>query len=147
MESYNQRVGNIAFVGASDANNGITNFVSNTNSSLDKNVLGVNYNGSVVESFYHPYNAIFSDDVKRFHLKNKKDSKNLLLFFASTIYKQKQKYMYAYKFNSERMKRQFIMLPVNSDGEPDYKFMEDYISNITYNKYNNYITYAKSQIC
>ena len=41
--------------------------VSNTNNSLDRNVLGVNYNGSVVENFYHPYEAIFSDDVKRIH--------------------------------------------------------------------------------
>ena len=34
--------------------NGITNFVSNSNDSLDSNVLGVNYNGSIVENFYHP---------------------------------------------------------------------------------------------
>ncbi len=46
--------GDRAFIGASDANNGITAFVGNTNSSLDSNVLGVNYNGSVVENFYHP---------------------------------------------------------------------------------------------
>lgn len=53
------------FIGAADSNNGITNFASNTNKLLDKNVLGVNYNGSVVENFYHPYECIFSDDVKR----------------------------------------------------------------------------------
>ena len=40
--------GNIPFIGATDSNNDITNFVSNTNVSHDKNVLGVNYNGSVV---------------------------------------------------------------------------------------------------
>ena len=61
--------GNKPFIGATDNNNGITEFVSNTNISEDCNVLGVNYNGSVVENFYHPYTCIFSDDVKRFQTK------------------------------------------------------------------------------
>ncbi|MBQ0051348.1 MAG: N-6 DNA methylase [Treponema sp.] len=73
LTSANMKSGNRPFVGASDSNNGITNFVSNENKSIDKNVLGVNYNGSVVENFYHPYECIFSDDVKRFHLKNWKE--------------------------------------------------------------------------
>ena len=42
-----------------NSDNGVTAFVSNKNKSLDVNVLGVNYNGSVVENFYHPYEAIF----------------------------------------------------------------------------------------
>lgn len=44
--------GNKPFIGATDSNNGVTAFVSNSNISEDRNVLGVNYNGSVVESFY-----------------------------------------------------------------------------------------------
>ncbi len=51
--------GNKPFIGATDSNNGITAFVSNTNTSEDSNILGVNYNGSVVDNFYHPYKAIF----------------------------------------------------------------------------------------
>ena len=35
------------FIGATDSNNGLTRFVGDTNSSLDSNVLGVNYNGNV----------------------------------------------------------------------------------------------------
>ena len=35
--------GNIPFIGATDSNNGITEFIANKNT-LDKNVLGVNYN-------------------------------------------------------------------------------------------------------
>ena len=146
LESYNQQSGNIPFIGATDSNNGITNFVSNTNSSLDKNVLGVNYNGSVVCNYYHSYKCIFSDDVKRFHLKNKKDRKDILLFFSTIIYQQREKYRYAYKFNAERMKRQYIMLPTNKNNEPDYEYMEDYIQNIIFNKYNDYIQYSNQKI-
>ena len=61
--------GDRPFIGALDNNNGVARFVSDTNESLDKNVLGVNYNGNgMVIGFYHPYECIFSDDVKRFHL-------------------------------------------------------------------------------
>ncbi|MGH2182981.1 restriction endonuclease subunit S, partial [Enterococcus faecalis] len=69
LTTSNMIQGEIPFVGASDSNNGITNWISNTNSSSDKNVLGINYNGSVGEVFYHPYIATFSDDVKRLKLK------------------------------------------------------------------------------
>ena len=112
------------FIGASDANNGITAFVGTTNPSLDSNVLGVNYNGSVVESFYHPYEALFSDDVKRLHLKDHPDNKYILLFIKVAILKQKSKFEYGYKFNGDRMARQHIMLPVTEDGRPDYGYME-----------------------
>lgn len=66
------------FIGASDSNNGVTAWVNNTNESLDSNVLGVNYNGSVCETFFHPYECIFSDDVKRLHLKSGVDSKYII---------------------------------------------------------------------
>lgn len=73
--------GNRPFIGALDNNNGVARFVSDTNESLDKNVLGVNYNGNgMVIGFYHPYECIFSDDVKRFHLKHHEDNEFVLLF-------------------------------------------------------------------
>ena len=65
LTKENQSSGKRPFVGATEYNNGITSFVDNSNASLDSNVLGVNYNGSVVENFYHSYECIFSDDVKR----------------------------------------------------------------------------------
>lgn len=130
--------GNIPFVGSSDSNNGITNFVSNTNESEDSNVLGVNYNGSVVENFYHPYTAIFSDDVKRLSLKNVEGNKYLYLFLKSCILQQKSKYQYSYKCNEKRLKRQKIMLPIKIDDEPDYEYMEQYIKNIVTRKLEKY---------
>ena len=127
LTKANMRPGNRPFVGATSTNNGITNWVSNTNGSLDRNVLGVNYNGSVGYAFYHPYECIFTDDVKRLHLKNHKDGRRVLQFFAVAIAQQAKNHDYGYKFNGERMERQNIMLPVNAEGEPDYAFMEAYI--------------------
>lgn len=119
--------GNKPFIGASDSNNGITAFVSNSNISEDSNILGVNYNGSVVENFYHPYTCLFSDDVKRFRLKSIEGTKYHYLFFKTVILQQKCKYAYGYKFNEQRMQKQIILLPVNTSELPDYDFMEQYI--------------------
>ena len=136
LTKENMQEGKIPFIGSVDSNNGITNFVSNINNSLDSNVLGVNYNGSVCEAFYHSYECIFSDDVKHLSLKNCKGNKFIYLFFKTIIYKQKVKFTYGYKFNGNRMKRQLIMVPVNKQGKPDYDYMEQYIKNIMMKKYN-----------
>ncbi|WP_156008953.1 restriction endonuclease subunit S [Streptococcus ruminantium] len=127
LTKANQELGERPFIGASDSDNGVTSFVSNENKSLDENVLGVNYNGSVVENFYHPYQAIFSDDVKRLKWKDKKGNKYTYLFLKEMILSQKVKYAYGYKFNGERMKRQKIMLPVTEAGLPDYGYMKSYM--------------------
>ena len=119
--------GMIPFIGASDSNNGITEFISNINKSLDENVLGVNYNGSVVENFYHPYRAIFSDDVKRIKIKISNANQYHYLFLKTIILKQKEKFAYGYKFNGERMSVQKILLPTTDEGQPDWDFVENYM--------------------
>ena len=127
LTKADMKVGKRPFIGATDSNNGITAWVDNTNESLDKLVLGVNYNGSVVETFFHPYECIFSDDVKRLHLKNGITSYHVMLFLKTMIIQQKVKFEYGYKFNEKRMQRQKILLPVAEDNSPDWQFMEEYM--------------------
>lgn len=133
-------MGNRPFVGASEVCNGITEFVDNTNDSTDKNVLGVNYNGSVGFSFYHPYEALFSDDVKRVRWKDEKaNNKYTLLYLSTAIAQQRSKYAYGYKFNAKRMKRQIIMLPSLAEGIPDYAYMEHTMRMIEYDTLKTYL--------
>lgn len=135
--------GDIPFIGSTDSNNGITSWIATPNASFDKNVLGVNYNGSVVEGFYHGYGCVFSDDVKRLHLKNHEDNKYIFLFLKTVILQQKSKYTYGYKFNGKRMERQKILLPVDESGNPDYTYMEQYGRQIMMLKYQQYLDYRK----
>lgn len=139
LTKADMKEGDMPFIGASDSNNGITNFVANKNSSLDSNVLGVNYNGSVVENFYHPYKAIFSDDVKRLELKKMEGNQFIYLFIKTIILKQKLKFQYAYKFNEARMRRQKLLLPINENGNPDFDYMENYVKKMEYEKLRKYI--------
>ncbi|MDF3004091.1 MAG: hypothetical protein K0S22_563 [Oscillospiraceae bacterium] len=140
LTKADMRPGDRPFVGATDSNNGVTEYVSNSNQSLDSNVLGVNYNGSVGECFYHPYECLFSDDVKRFRLKQVQQNKYLSLFCKVIILQQKSKYRYGYKFNERRMRRQKITLPVDDAGNPDYVYMEQYMKNIETEQRNKYIS-------
>lgn len=134
--------GDRPFIGALDNSNGVARFVSDKNDSLDKNVLGVNYNGNgMVIGFYHPYECIFSDDVKRFHLKEWKDDPFILLFMKTAILMQKKKFGYLYKFNAERMAHTSIMLPVTEDGKPDYELMESFGRKLMASKYNQYLDF------
>lgn len=92
----------------------------------------MNYNGNgVCLGFYHPYECIFSDDVKRFHVKNNKGNEFIYLFLKVAIQQQKSKFGYLYKFNATRMARQAIMLPSVNGGEPDFTFMELFGMSIT----------------
>lgn len=145
LEKRNMTGGKRPFVGASDSNNGVTAFVSNSNESIDSNVLGINYNGSVCETFYHPYECIFSDDVKRLHLRDHEDNEAILLFLGRIIKQQKVKFEYAYKFNEQRMRRQTVLVPISDEGTPDYAYMEQYAKNMMLRKYQQYLDYLDVQ--
>lgn len=133
--------GKIPFIGASDSNNGITAFITNQNSSLDKNVLGVNYNGSVVENFYHPYECLFSDDVKRLKIKSEYPDKYAYLFLKAAILQQKSKYQYGYKFNATRMSRQKILLPAIDTQQPNWSYMSNYMRQIELRQIIRYLSF------
>lgn len=146
LTKADMRPGKTPFIGASDCNNGITAFVSNTNNSYKANVLGVNYNGSIAESFFHPYAALFSDDVKQFEIKVKNPTKYMYLFLKTVILQQKSKFAYGYKFNEQRMRRQIILLPVSSDGDPDWHFMEEFIKERESGLMAKYMTFIQREI-
>ena len=149
LTKADMQIGNRPFVGATDnfINNGITEWVNNANESIDQNLLGVNYNGSVGEVFYHPYECIFSDDVKRLHLKKQLDSKYILLFIKTAILQQKVKYAYGYKFNEQRMLKQPIMLPCTPEGTPDWQYMESYMRHIESQQIVKYLQHYKTCSC
>lgn len=141
LETRNKIPGSTPFVGAADNGNGVTGFVGNKNESMDENVLGVNYNGAPCIAFYHPYQCLFTDDVKRLSLRFGKNNKFVLLFFAVIVGMQRSKYSYGYKFNEKRMLRQKLMLPISAEGNPDYDYMEQYAKNMMIRKYRQYLDF------
>lgn len=127
-----RKKGNIPYITATANNNGIGYFVGNSNQTLEANCLSVNRNGSVGYAFYHEYPALFSNDCRKLRLNN--PSKFVGIFISQQITRQKEKYGYGYKMGTARLKRQKIMLPINTNGQPDYEYMEHYIKKIEYQK-------------
>ena len=136
--------GNIPFVGATEYNNGITEFYSyqnilnssktgkEPNESINKkifqgNCLCVTNNGSVGFAYYQKTSFTCTHDVNPLYLKKHKLNKYIAMFLIAAIEKQRVCFMYARKWRPCRMIKSKLMLPVNSKGEPDYKFMEEYI--------------------
>lgn len=131
--------GNLPYITSGASNNGIGYFVGNDNSSKSKDIISVNRNGAVGYAFYHPYEALFGNDTRRVipNYKNKYSS----LFLSHMITMQKEKYGYGLKMGSARLKRQKIMLPVDKENQPDWKFMENYMKQVEFNQLTKLINY------
>jgi len=133
---FNQKAGNIPYVSSSALNNGVDNFVSNSNVRLFSNCLTIANSGSVGASFYHPYTFVASDHVT--HLKNTNLNKYVYLFIATMTQRLSDKYNFNREINDKRISKERIILPVNDNDEPDFYYMEQYTKNIMIKLYSKY---------
>lgn len=117
--------GLVPYITATANNNGIGYFVANNNETLESGCLSVNRNGSVGYCFYHPYQALYGNDTRK--LRPKKNNRYISLFISMCITKQREKYGYGYKMGTGRLKRQRILLPVDTNNNPNWAFMEAYM--------------------
>ncbi len=123
-------LGKVPFVTSTDSNNGVTDFISE-NPSHQGNVIGVNRNGSVGLAFYQSEAFCSTEDVHIFIPKFKMNAYTAM-YLCTLIKKESYRFSYGRKWGIERMKESFIKLPVNSEGIPDWQFMEDYIKSLPY---------------
>lgn len=142
----NQISGNVPYVSSTAMNNGVDNFIQYDSKKMRKfkNCLSVANSGSVGSSFYEPFEYIASDHVT--HLKNDKFNQYIYFFIATMTNRWSQKYNFNREINDPRISREKILLPVNSNDEPDYIYMEKYIKNIFYKKYSDYLEYVKKAV-
>lgn len=111
------------FVGASEKNNGITDYAA-VDALHPAGVMTVVYNGnSVGFAFYQPTSFYASDDVNVLY-PLKPMSKWALLFIATLIKHQRPRFTYGYKWTLARMQATSIRLPATSSGDPDLEYMQ-----------------------
>lgn len=126
LKSEDHVPGRMPYVSSSVMNNGVDNFVSNTQKvRIFSNCLSLANSGSVGSSFYEPFAFVASDHVT--HLKNEQYNKYHYLFIAALTSRLSKKYNFNREINDNRISREKIMLPVDESGNPDYAFMEQYI--------------------
>ena len=136
-----QKVGDMPYVSSTALNNGVDNFIGNeVGVRKYDNCLSLANSGSVGACFYEPYEFVASDHVT--HLKGNY-SKYAYLFMSCMLNRLSEKYNFNREINDTRIKREKVFLPVNSKGEPDYKFMEDYMKYLEQKKLLEYLEYIK----
>lgn len=122
--------GDIAYIGASSFNNGITNHISNKEHIHPAGCLTVTYNGSDIgRTFYHDYIFWATDDVNVLY-PNFEINKYIALFIAPIIKSIGQNYVYKDKWQIEEMKESLIPLPTKNDHTPDWEYMADYMKSM-----------------
>lgn len=123
----NSYKGNVPFVSASSAFNGITTYVDSDNPEKG-NKITVARNGSVCSAFYQSQDFCASpDDIRVFELKGAKLNRYNALFLCTLIEKEKYRFAYGRKFGTKRMKEHLIKLPVDNNGNPDWNWIEKFV--------------------
>lgn len=141
LKSENHIPGKMPYVSSSALCNGVDNFVANTEKvRIFSNCISLANSGSVGSSFYEPFSFVASDHVT--HLKNEKYNRYHYLFIAAIMNRLSQKYNFNREINDNRISREKIMLPIDTKGNLDLDFMEQYIKereSQLIQKYKNFI--------
>ena len=133
--------GKVPRITCSAINNGLDNFYSNE-ATEKANVLTVD-SATIGAIFYQPHSFIATDHVEIIYKENGFDATEALFMKTAIHNSTGEKYQYGYKFSQARIKKQKVLLPVNEHGDPDYEYMEQYIKNILFKKYNQYLKFIE----
>ena len=139
----NRKNGKIAYITRKELNNGLDGFIDYESDFLNNDYPVLTIGNETAEPFVQCYP--FFTGTKVNILKPKQElSASVLSFVAVSLKQHKSKYSYSFTINSTRLKKQVILLPVNPDGLPDWRFMEDFMKQIEKNKISTVITYYKN---
>lgn len=117
-------------VSTSFFNNGVVGYIDVGKKLFKGNLLTVACNGAAIgEAYYQKRSFYATADVNV--LKPKFSLNQCIGLFLVTIIKnEKYRFNYGRKWGKDRMKETLIKLPQTSSGEPDWKFMENYIRSL-----------------
>lgn len=136
----NRQSGKTAYVTRKEQLNGIDGFIDYPKDFLNKDYPVITIGNETAEPFVQTYP--FFTGTKVNILKPKQPlSPRILFFIATSLKKHKSKYSYSFTINSTRLKKQNILLPVDSDELPDWLFMENFIKQIEADKIQTVLNY------
>lgn len=122
--------GTTLYVGASAVNNGVTDAI-NSEPNFGPKFLTVAYDGSIGETFYHEQSVYVGEKVQAL-LPKKPINMWVGLYLATIIRFEGWRFNYGYKWNSTRMKKTTVRLPVTPAGEPDWEYMERFMQGLPF---------------
>ena len=145
LTKANQIDGEIPYISSTALNNGVDNFIGNTEKvRKSDNDLTLANSGSVGACFYHNYEYIASDHVTSLKLPNGSDT--VYKFISVILGRLEEKYSFNREINDTRIKREKILLPIDKGGNPNWFYMENFIKNIEQKQIKNVLQYLDKYI-
>lgn len=135
-----QKDGEMPYVSSTANNNGVNNFIDNSSDvRIFENCLTLANSGSVGSTFFHHYQFVASDHITALQIE--KNNKYVYLFLSTLLKRLEEKYSFNREINDKRIQREKIVLPVHSDGKPDWQFMEDFMRQIEKDQIKTILNY------
>lgn len=141
INKSNLKIGKTPRITVTSQNNGVDNYwyTDDNNKREFENFISVNFLGN---AFYQKGKATLDMKVHALKLIDRELNENLALFLITAINNNTKDSSYGNQLSSTDLPRKSILLPINEDGEPDYKFMENYIKEIEIKKRKEYSVYC-----
>ena len=137
--------GIVPYVSSTANNNGVDGYIEAIEGTRTfENCISLANSGSVGTAFYEPFVFVASDHVTS--LKRENTSQYVYLFLTAVLEQQGSNFNFNREINDLRIRKMRIMLPVNSNDEPDYQFMEDYMKELMVAKRKQYQEYVEQRL-
>lgn len=98
------------------------------------NSISVNKDGSVGEAFYQEEDFCANSHIIALTPKFE-NNRYVSTFLITVIKKEKYRYNFGRAWGLNRMKQSSIKLPSTKEGNPDWKWMENYIKTLAFSKH------------
>ena len=139
--------GSVPYLCASSVNNGVSSYISYKEELVEKgNCIFIGGKTFVVS---YQEKDFFSNDSHNLalYIKDLQPTKLNQLYLATCVYKGlSHKYTWGDSISGAKIKSDKIMLPITSDGSPDYAFMETFISAVQKLVIKDVVLYADKKI-
>ena len=138
----NRIKGNIPLITAGFKNEGVAELIKNEEQKSYSNAVTIDMFGNV---FYREYEFKCDDNIHV--LSNSKITKFSGQFICN-CFKQTTENIFSYgkQFRLKTIEKLKILLPINSKGEPDYTYMEEFMQQIEKNKLIKFTIYLSKRI-
>ena len=133
--------GNIPMINETQENNGVAKQADSEHIFPGNSItVSVNYASTV---FYQPKDFCASVNIIILHNDHLNDARGK--FIATMLSKYNQRFSYTNKISQQKLKEIKLPLPVNSNGDPDWQYMDTYIAKLTTLAHKNVSSLKKAK--
>ena len=137
--------GNIPLISAKSKNNGLKGFVKTANISGNCITLNNDGDGGAGLAYYQPFDMALDTHVTalipKFAMSN-----YTMLFISQCLSSLHDFFGHGLSISNKRAKNIKVMLPIDEDNRPDWKYMEQYAKNMMLKKYKQYLKFIEARV-